>query len=188
MELFDICDEAGRPTGQTVSREEAHRLGVRHRTAHVWIARRHAGRLQVLLQRRSPDKDSFPDQWDTSSAGHIPAGDEPLESALRELREELGLTAAPEALRFIGTFDVRFERQFHGAWFRDNELAHVFLYPGPVDTAALTLQAEEVSAVDWFDLERVVAACTVREDWCCVPSAGILLLADFLAAHPDAVR
>ena len=86
MERFDVCDDAGLPTGETVSREEAHRLGIRHRTAHVWIVRRRGGSVQVLLQRRSLNKDSFPGQWDTSSAGHIPAGDEPLESALRELR------------------------------------------------------------------------------------------------------
>lgn len=83
MEYFDICDEMGQPTGNTIERAEAHRLGIRHRTAHVWIIRREQGRIQVLLQQRSPQKDSFPGLWDTSSAGHIPAGCEPLESALR---------------------------------------------------------------------------------------------------------
>lgn len=86
MEYFDICNEAGQPTGEIVARSEAHRLGIRHRTAHVWVAREHNGQVEVLLQKRSMHKDSFPGQWDTSSAGHIPAGCEPLESALRELR------------------------------------------------------------------------------------------------------
>lgn len=34
------------------------------------------------------EKESFPGRFDTSSAGHIQAGDEPLESALRELHEQ----------------------------------------------------------------------------------------------------
>ena len=37
------------------------------------------------------EKESFPGMYDTSSAGHIPAGEEPLPSALRELSEELGM-------------------------------------------------------------------------------------------------
>ena len=89
MEYFDIVDESGLPTGEIVSRDIAHRDGIRHRTAHVWVVRpAHAG-YDILLQKRSRNKDSFPGFFDTSSAGHIPAGSEPLPSALRELKEGL---------------------------------------------------------------------------------------------------
>ena len=50
MELLDIVDEKGNPTGETVPREVAHREGIRHRTAHVWIFRRRGGVVQILLQ------------------------------------------------------------------------------------------------------------------------------------------
>ena len=50
MEILDVVDETGAPTGETVERAEAHREGVRHRTAHVWIARNRNGRIQLLLQ------------------------------------------------------------------------------------------------------------------------------------------
>lgn len=59
MELFDICDEQGNPTGDTVERSEAHAKGICHRTAHIWIAKQENGRYKVLLQKRSMDKDSF---------------------------------------------------------------------------------------------------------------------------------
>ena len=59
-EILDIVDEQGRPTGQTVPRAVAHAEGIRHRTSHVWILRRHAGRVEVLLQMRCQAKDSFP--------------------------------------------------------------------------------------------------------------------------------
>lgn len=98
MELFDICDEQGNPTGDKVERSEAHAKGICHRTAHIWIAKQENGRYKVLLQKRSMDKDSFPGRYDTSSAGHIQAGDEPMESALRELGEELGIKARPQIL------------------------------------------------------------------------------------------
>lgn len=47
MELLDIVDEKGNPTGETVPREVAHREGIRHRTAHVWIFRRRGGVVQI---------------------------------------------------------------------------------------------------------------------------------------------
>lgn len=40
MELLDIVDENGKPTGETVERKIAHSEGIRHRTAHVWIVRK----------------------------------------------------------------------------------------------------------------------------------------------------
>ena len=39
MEFFDIVDEKGIPTGETIERTQAHKKGVRHRTAHIWIIR-----------------------------------------------------------------------------------------------------------------------------------------------------
>ena len=106
-EILDIVDEQGRPTGQTVPRAVAHAEGIRHRTSHVWILRRHAGRVEVLLQMRCQAKDSFPGCYDISSAGHIPAGCDFVESALRELREELGVTLPADALQECGTLPLR---------------------------------------------------------------------------------
>ena len=153
MELFDVIDSKGNPAGQIVSREKAHAEGIPHRTAHIWIIRKKEGRVQILLQKRSQNKDSFPGKFDTSSAGHIQAGDEPLESALRELKEELGISATPEQLHFAGTFPISFAKEFHGKMFRDEEIAFVYIYQEPVNTAELVLQTEEVEEVQWFDLE-----------------------------------
>ncbi len=105
-ELFDVVDEKGMPTGETVARSKAHELGIPHRTAHVWVIRKTGDSPEVLLQKRSANKESFPSMYDTSCAGHIQAGDEPLESAIREFGEELGIQAAPEDLTFAGTFHV----------------------------------------------------------------------------------
>ncbi len=125
MEYFDLCDENGRPTGEVIERRKAHSEGLCHRTAHIWILRKREGRYEILLQKRSAEKDSFPGLYDTSSAGHIPAGDEPLPSALRELREELGICADPEELQFAGIFRNQYEKVFYGRPFRDNEVTWV---------------------------------------------------------------
>ena len=161
MELLDIVDEQGKPTGKVRERSLIHRYGDRHRTAHVWITRPNAGgSFDVLLQKRAETKESYPGCYDISSAGHIPAGCGYVESALRELEEELGITAAPEDLRFIGYRQVNARMEFQGRPFHDNEYSAVYLYEKPVDISSLTLQESEIVSVLWMDyhicLEKIL--------------------------------
>ena len=179
-EIFDIVDENGNPIGETVSRAKAHEDGIRHRTAHIWVVREVNGEAEVLLQKRSFNKDSFPGKYDTSSAGHIQAGDEPLESAIRELSEELGIQAEPKDLQFAGTFRVQFEKEFHGRMFKDNEVAFVYIYKGKIDISTLSIQKEELDSVEWFNLEEVYQACQPpRDEKFCVPRGGLEIVRRF---------
>ena len=100
-EFLDIVDDKGNPTGRIADRAEAHRKGIRHRTSHVWLVREKNHTVQVLLQKRAAVK-SFPGCYDVSSAGHIPAGEGFAASALRELEEELGVSAKAEDLVCCG--------------------------------------------------------------------------------------
>lgn len=189
MEFFDICDESGQPTGQMVERSIAHRDGILHRTVHIWVTRQQDGKQQILLQKRSAQKDSFPGMYDTSSAGHIQAGDEPLESAVRELREELGITADVEQFRFIGNFRVNYALEFHGEMFRDDEFVFIYLFQGAVKAEELILQEEEVERVDWFDLEEVWHDCShgIRDRFC-VPTESLEILMRALSGESSGGR
>ena len=159
MEILDICDEKGLPTGRTIDRNIAHRDGILHRTAHVWVVRESGAGYDVLLQKRSMQKDSFPGLYDTSSAGHIPAGEEPVPSAIRELREELGITALPSELDFAGTFRIHYE---------------------PVDIRTLHLQESEVDEVRWFDIDEVWKEIQNNRERFCVPTEGLNVLRRYL--------
>ncbi len=180
MEIFDITDENGIPTGETITRSEAHDKGITHRTAHIWIVRKKGDSYQVLLQKRSEEKESFPGMYDTSSAGHIQAGDEPLESAQRELEEELGIKAEEGDLSFAGKFHIKYEMEFHGKMFRDDEVPFVFVYEKPVEIDDLILQKEEVDEVRWFDIEQVHEGCIHRGGTFCVPIEGLETLMKYL--------
>ena len=158
MEYLDVVDETGCPTGQTVERSVAHAQGIRHRTAHVWLVRRRTGRLQVLLQKRSENKDSNPGKYDISSAGHIPAGVDFIPSALRELREELGVDAAPEELILCGNRRARADGVFHGHPFHDREYARVFALWRDLDEKDFELQKEEIDSVRWMELDACMEA------------------------------
>jgi len=180
MELLDICNEQGIPTGETVDRDIAHRDGIIHRTAHVWVVRKRDDGYDILLQKRSMEKESFPGLYDTSSAGHIPAGAEPLQSALRELKEELGIDADGLKLSFAGTFRIQYEKKFHGKEFRDNEVTSVYVYQEPVDIEKLTLQKSEVDEVRWFDLDEVWEEIKTDRRRFCVPTDGLRILREYL--------
>lgn len=155
LELFDILNEDGSKTGIVKERGVAHREGALHGTVHIWIVRENEkSGYDILLQKRSNNKDSHPGCYDISSAGHISAGDEIMESALRELWEELGLSVQPEQLELFGTTHVKFEKTFYGKKFRDNEISSDFIYRQPVDLDKLNLQESEVSEVRWMDYEE----------------------------------
>lgn len=152
MELFDELDSEGNKTGVVKERSIVHEEGAYHATSHIWIVRKNgSGGYDVLLQKRSEDKDSNPGCYDISSAGHVEAGHGYLESALRELREELGIEAQPEQLREIGLRRCGFRGEFYGRTFIDNELSMLYLYEEPVEIENLTLQKSEVSEVIWID-------------------------------------
>ena len=54
---------------------------------------------ELLLQKRSMDKDVAPGRWDTSVGGHVNAGEAVADAVMREMEEELGITACdPEFL------------------------------------------------------------------------------------------
>ena len=154
MELFDILHEDGTKSGLVRERGVAHREGSLHGTVHTWIVRRgQAGNWEVLLQKRSAVKDSNPGCYDISSAGHLTSGDIPIDGALRELREELGVTASPEELHYIGRHRGSFQAPFYGRMFRDNELSNVYVTAKRIDEKSLRLQPDEVESVLWMDFE-----------------------------------
>ena len=154
MELFDILHEDGTKTGVVKERGVAHREGALHGTVHIWIVRPKESGFDVLLQKRSEMKDSNPGDYYISSAGHMAAGDDPLQASVREMKEELGLDVRPEQLHYVGKHRGAFEAVFHGKMFRDNEISSVYVYTDPVEIEQLTLQEEELEEVRWMDYEE----------------------------------
>ena len=88
-EIFDVVDEDDHVTGQA-SRHEVHARDLRHRAVHIFVFNR---RGDLFLQKRSRWKDRHPQQWDSSAAGHVNAGDDYADTAPREIEEELGVRA-----------------------------------------------------------------------------------------------
>jgi isopentenyldiphosphate isomerase len=97
-ELLEVFDDAGNPTGVAKTRAEIHAAGDWHLAFFCWIVRADG---ELVLQRRSPTKTTFPNRFDASAAGHVRFG-ETTAQAMREIEEELGLVVREEELVSIG--------------------------------------------------------------------------------------
>ncbi|EGG14515.1 hypothetical protein DFA_12291 [Cavenderia fasciculata] len=145
IEYIDVMNEDGTPTGTSLPRSEIHRLGIWHKVIHVWLVDCNG---DVLIQQRAANKESFASMWDISCAGHIEAGMNSRDSAIKELSEELSVHLNnQEQLEYLFTSKKKFV--LHNGKYLDNEIADVYLltYDQPIDVKSYKLQVEEVQGV-----------------------------------------
>ena len=140
-EQIDILNSDGTPAGYSRGRTEVHAKGLWHRTIHVWAF---DSKGRILFQLRSHLKENNPNLLDTSCAGHISAGDISRNAAIRELREELGVSKKTEDLEYLfeaihdnilnnGTY---IDREYYDTYkivLTDDEASHLVPQPGEVD-------------------------------------------------------
>ena len=140
--MLDVFDDMGRFLC-VKSRDEVHQAGDWHRVFHCQIATIRNGVPSLVLQRRSNAKAAFPGLLDLSAAGHLSAGESPVDG-VRELAEELGVTATPNDLVFLG------ERRLvddSGEGHLNKELTSVFLLRDDRPLNDYVLQPSEVDAI-----------------------------------------
>jgi isopentenyl-diphosphate Delta-isomerase len=91
-EILEIVDSEDNVIG-TAARSDMHRLGLMHRAVHIFVFNE-AG--EIYVQRRSDSKDRHPGKLDSSAAGHVDPGESYRQTAVRELREEIGISGCME--------------------------------------------------------------------------------------------
>jgi len=134
-ELWDVLDAQGRPTGRVINRGQRLADGEYHRVVHIWIADE-TGRF--LIQKRSPSVEWMPGMW-AGTGGSVVCGERSLDAAMRELHEELGLSAAADDFRLIGTTIT------------DNSIVDVWSVDGRTLLPAREPTCDEVSETAWAD-------------------------------------
>ncbi|OSY89390.1 hydrolase [Tenacibaculum holothuriorum] len=149
-ELIDILDENGNYTGKSSLKSVAHKKGYFHPTVHIWL---YTKKHQILLQKRALTKKVFPGLWDISVAGHIAAGENIENAAIREIAEEIGFTISQKELQKIGT---RKHMINHPNGIIDNEFHHVFIAELTIPIKKLKIQKEEVDELKLFDLNTLI--------------------------------
>ena len=151
QELWQLYNEDGQPlTGQGAAKDEVFKDGLLHGAAHIWVWCRHKNSLKVLVQKRAASKRTWPNRYDISAAGHIDLGETPLTAALRETQEEIGLDVTQGELAEVAVHRAHLKTDDGSI---ENEFQWIYL----LELSALAdfnLQANEVSAVEWLDLEE----------------------------------
>lgn len=94
LEILEIVDSDDSVIG-TATRAEIHREGLMHRAVHIFVFDP-AG--EIYVQRRAASKDRHPLKLDSSAAGHVDPGESYEQTAVRELQEELGISATVEKI------------------------------------------------------------------------------------------
>ena len=149
-EHIELLDAAGKRTGKACLKSEAHKKGYFHASVHIWFYTQTA---EILLQKRQSNKETFPDLWDVSVAGHISFGEAPLTAAKREIVEEIGLEIKPENLISLGTST---HKHVHTDYFTDYELHHIYCCLLQTPIQDLILQEEEVAAVKLLSIDQFI--------------------------------
>ena len=142
VEMLDVFDDLGCHLG-VKSRGAVHQAGDWHRVFHCQIAAIRNGVPVLVLQRRSNQKAAFPGLLDLSAAGHLAAGEAPLDG-VRELDEELGVSPSRDKLLLLG------ERRLvddSGEGRLNKEITSVFLLRDDRPLTDYVLQTAEVDAV-----------------------------------------
>ena len=162
MELIDVLNENGIPTGEVLSRDEVHKRGLWHRAIIVAIVN---NENQVLLQQRSDSKEKNPGMWDISVAGHISSGQDSLSAAAREINEEvsvdLGTKVDVKEFRFMTSFrsEVVYSENFIERQFYD----FFILRRDDMNLAKIIFQPSEVQAIRFVSLSELAAMREKKE-------------------------
>jgi isopentenyl-diphosphate delta-isomerase len=145
MEYVIVVNEQDEELG-VMPRADAHRDGTPHRIAVTYVEN---DRAEILVQVRARGG-----AHDHSSAGHVEPGDSYIDTARRELAEELGITNTE--LKKIGHGMSR-EESDDGS--RKTHVFDVFV----CTAEPVSLQAGEVTRVYWADPNRLLVDMSSRE-------------------------
>ena len=92
-EHLEIVDYKGNIIGSAARSEVHGNPSLIHRVVHVLVFNRKG---EILLQKRSWNKDVAPGRWDTSVGGHVGIGEDLITSSGREMQEELGIVLSDQ--------------------------------------------------------------------------------------------
>ena len=159
MEWNDIYDRNRNLTGRTHRRGTPWGKGEYGLVVCVWV---HDGKGKLLLTRRAPEK-SFAGTWE-NSGGAAQAGESSLEAIVRELSEETGIQAAPEAFELLGSDRDRICHYDFYCLQTDTPLEQIKLLPGETDDAKWVTFAQVHEMIEKKQICKIIAQQFLAEE------------------------
>ena len=149
MELLDIVDENNNLIGIKEDKEIVHQKGLWHREAAIWIMNENG---EMLLQKRSATKKQNPNKW-ALTAGHVDAGEEPIDTMIREIHEELGVAIEKKNIeKIVSDKEKSFSPESNTINARFTE--HYFTIV-PYILTDYKIELSELSELRYFSIEEI---------------------------------
>ena len=142
-ELWDILDENGNATGRFHERGKPIGKGEYHLEVLVMIEN---DKGEYLISQRSPNK-SFPNMWEFAGGSAV-VGDDSMTTALKEVKEELGIILEPQSGRMIQHHLPCGNVECHG-------LVDIWLFRQNVDISAVIFAPDETCNAMWASRDKI---------------------------------
>ena len=137
MELLDVYDDNGQRTGRIVERgSKDFKEGEHIAVAIIYIEN---SNHEFLIQKTSEIKGGRY----SSTGGHVDHGEEPIETIIREVEEELGIKVEKDEIVDLGFLLVDFPIRF------------IFYLNKDIDINDITLQESEVESVSYMNIDKI---------------------------------
>ncbi len=142
MELLDVLNENGEPTGEILDKNIIHKEGKYHKEVALILLN---DKGEILLQKRASTKEIEPNKW-AWHGGHVIAGETSIEAIIREIKEELGITLSENQIKLLVELkrDKLPNRQYTIAYYSICNL----------NIDDFSIQKEELSEVKWFPFKK----------------------------------
>lgn len=115
-----------------------------YRVSAIWVDNPQG---EILLAQRAFSKKHHPGKWGLSVVGTVDEGEDYIMNAIKEAREEIGLTIDPTLLSLGPKNTIRMsDRNFFCQW---------YWHTTSVSPDSLTRQIEEVEELRWVSLPRL---------------------------------
>ncbi len=149
MELWDVYDQCMVKQDRTHVRGVPLEEGDYHLIVHVYPVN---SKGEILIQKRAANVRTKPNMW-AITGGSVLAGEEFLQGAMRELKEEMGIAVDESDIRLLSIME------------RPNRFRGVWLVRSNVELADLKLQKEEVADAKWATPEEIMKMVEDGEFW-----------------------
>lgn len=139
MEIWDILDEDGNKTGNTVQKGEELPKGFYHQAGDVWIIN---SENKILIQKRASQKKLSPNVW-AMTGGSVIKGETSLQTIERETEEEMAVKLDINKAQLVEHFKTGI------VW------VDTYLIRQDINLNDIVMQEDEVSEVKWATYEEI---------------------------------
>lgn len=141
MEIIDLYDCQKNKLNKTMIRSEGEpKDGEFKLSVHTWILNSEG---ELLIQKRNENLERNPGKW-AFTGGAVVSNESSLDGAIREVKEELGITVHNDEIEYLLSFK------------REKGFVDVWLIKNDIQLEELVLQKEEVSDVKWVSVEELI--------------------------------